>query len=194
MLKYIYYIITILVAVLITTITYAAHVPKPDPKVYQAALDSYTEYTNKHNLKKSKIITIVDYSIPKHKPRLWVLDINTGEIIIHTYVAHGVKSGKGSIPYRFSNIPGSHMSSLGLMITAKKPYYGKYGKSLRLIGTDKDLNSNVLRRAIVIHGSNYVSQRYVGHSRGCLSVPMHLGPALSELLRGSTPVYIHGET
>ncbi len=53
-------------------------------------------------------------------------------------------------------------------------YYGKHGKSRRLIGLDEQ-NSLALDRAIVIHGADYVDramarqQGRVGRSLGCFA-------------------------
>ena len=91
-------------------------------------------------------------------------------------VAHGKGSDLGNTGYlqRFSNDPGSNASSRGAYVTAT-PYYGKHGRSQRLIGLDSE-NNMALDRAIVIHGANYVDPTMIdehgriGRSFGCFAV------------------------
>lgn len=114
---------------------------------------------------------LVDYRKHISKKRLYVINIKTKSVVFKTYVSHGYASGKGT-PKVFSNRPGSHMSSLGKMKTGEF-YFGKNGKSVRLHGLERQ-NSNVYKRAIVIHPSGYMSikrKHNFGHSEGCLSIP-----------------------
>ena len=90
-------------------------------------------------------------------------------------VAHGQNSGH-NLTERFSNDEGSHMTSLGLFVTAD-PYVGRNGYSLRLHGLDCGVNDNAFDRAIVVHGALYVSLKILlrklgrlGRSHGCPAV------------------------
>ena len=66
-------------------------------------------------------------------------------------VAHGDGSEGGKVNgnLKFSNIDGSHCSSLGKYVIEEK-YNGKFGMSYRLTGLD-ETNSNARARAIVLH-------------------------------------------
>lgn len=125
-----------------------------------------------------KILTICDYSQSSKNKRLYVIDMETGELLFNTYVSHGKNSGL-EYATSFSNKPESHKSSLGFMITANT-YTGKAGYSLRLNGVEEDINDNVNRRDIVMHGSYYVNESRadegsnMGRSFGCPAVPYAL--------------------
>ena len=121
-------------------------------------------------------IGLVDYSKPSGEARFQMVDVAGGRIEHEWLVAHG----RGSDPAntgmveRFSNVPESNASSRGAYLTANA-YYGKHGRSRRLIGLDP-ANSIALERAIVLHGADYVSesmartQNRVGRSLGCFAV------------------------
>ena len=102
-------------------------------------------------------LTIVDYSRPSNQRRLYVLDLNSKEVIHNTWVGqgHGGKSGAGvdglgSSP-KMSNEDGSKMSSEGFMVAGKKDRGAKYGPNISLEGIDKN-NTNLKVREIVLHG------------------------------------------
>jgi hypothetical protein len=50
-------------------------------------------------------------------------------------------------------------------------YYGKHGLSYRLLGQEPGINDNVYKRAIVIHGADYIGYGKTGKSLGCLAIP-----------------------
>jgi hypothetical protein len=123
-------------------------------------------------------IIIVDYTQPSQTKRLAVMNIQSGKILFHARVAHGVKSG-GIYAEKLSNIIGSQQSSSGLFEVAEV-FNGKHGPSLRLKGLNKDLNGNALKRGIIIHSAEYVSIRSIlanwkdkfrlGRSDGCFAL------------------------
>lgn len=120
-------------------------------------------------------IGIVDFAKASLVPRLFIVDIATGEAHSHL-VAHG----RGSDPTRtgwaqsFSNEPGSLASSSGAFITGAE-YRGRHGRSLHLSGLDPE-NCNAKLRAIVVHSAWYVSPQIaadtgmLGRSEGCFAV------------------------
>ena len=73
-------------------------------------------------------LTIIDYSLASHRPRLWVLDLATGRVLARELVAHGRGSG-GDQAHRFSNRSGSLASSLGTFVT------GQITRSAAAMGT-----------------------------------------------------------
>jgi len=85
---------------------------------------------------------------------------------------------------------------LGLYVTAET-YEGKHGYSLRLDGMSKDLNDNARKRAIVIHGANYVSEDFIqrngrlGRSFGCPALPMDESKHIIDLIKNGTCLFIY---
>ena len=123
-------------------------------------------------------LTVIDYSLPSARPRLWVFDLSSGRLLFKELVAHGRNSGDG-VATRFSDAMGSRQSSLGLFRTADA-YVGQNGYSLRLDGLEPGFNGHARARAIVMHGAKYVDSTVasdngrVGRSWGC--------PALREAI------------
>lgn len=119
-------------------------------------------------------LAIIDYSRSSLERRLWVFDLTHGRVLQREFVAHGRQSGE-LFAERFSNLPGSHQSSLGLFRGAER-YIGRHGQSLRLDGLEPGVNDEARGRALVLHGADYVSpqwaQRYerMGRSLGCPAV------------------------
>ncbi|PHH58114.1 murein L,D-transpeptidase catalytic domain family protein [Coxiella burnetii] len=133
---------------------------------------------NEYGVEHNNILTIIDYSLPSNKKRLWVFDLAKDKLLFHTYVSHGIKSGILSSQY-FSNKVNSKASSIGVYDT-EKAYHGRHGLSLKLYGLDKNFNDNAYRRFIVMHGSWYVNETFIkkygraGRSWGCPSLPADL--------------------
>jgi len=123
-------------------------------------------------------LTLIDYSRPSTQQRLWVFDLQTGEIRFHELVAHGKGTGE-DLAEHFSDDMDSHQSSLGLFVTGDT-YVGSNGYSLRLDGLEPGFNGRARERAIVMHGATYVDGEFaakqgrLGRSWGC--------PALREAI------------
>lgn len=130
---------------------------------------------------------MVDFARASTDKRLFLIDNATDKCISTHYVAHGAGSG-GLIPDKFSNRPGSNMSSLGIYKCAET-YVGKHGKSLKLDGLDAT-NSNVRKRYIVMHTADYVSEKfirkygYLGRSQGCLAIDKKDAHLIDKLANG----------
>ena len=131
---------------------------------------------------------MIDYTKPSTEPRFWVFDLNHTGVLFEELVAHGRNTGDNRA-VRFSNQPGSLMSSLGVFLTGDT-YIGKHGLSLRLRGLEKGVNDNAMERAIVIHAANYVSEKAgtregrIGRSWGCPAVRPEISRQLIETVRG----------
>lgn len=80
----------------------------------------------------AKRLAVIDYSHSSLERRLWVFDLTHRRLLQREFVAHGRQSGE-LFAERFSNLPGSHQSSLGLFRGAES-YSGRHGHSLRLDG------------------------------------------------------------
>ena len=83
-----------------------------DPKVLRLALQATTCATQQGVVERPATLTVIDYSRPSTKPRLWVLDLATGKVLFEELVAHGQGSG-ADLATKFSDEPDSHQSSLG---------------------------------------------------------------------------------
>lgn len=168
-----------------------------DSTVFDSALTGFYNLKAAGKLSGDKdVLSIVDFTKSSREKRLWILDLDRKEVAYNTWVAHGKNSG-GDRATRFSNKESSHQSSLGFYLTGEV-YYGKHGRSLRLDGMDPGFNSNARKRAIVLHGADYVSPGFIkrvgrlGRSFGCPAVPADLSDEIIDRIREKTVLYIHG--
>jgi hypothetical protein len=142
-----------------------------------------------------KIISVIDFSLPSSKKRLFVIDVESCKVLYNTYVAHGSNSGK-EYATRFSNTPESNQSSLGFYETLGT-YMGDNGYSLRLEGLERGFNDNANRRAIVMHGAAYVNenlintQGYIGRSWGCPALPQNMYVPVINKIKNGTCLFIY---
>ncbi|GAB3009358.1 murein L,D-transpeptidase catalytic domain family protein [Niabella terrae] len=149
-------------------------------------------------LRNDSVLAIIDFDQPSYKKRLYIIDLKHYKILFNTLVAHGKNTGKEQAEF-FSNRNNSHQSSLGFYIT-DHTYYGSKGYSLKLIGLEKNVNSNAYRRAIVIHGAPYVSQSYIdaqgyiGRSFGCPAIPMAVTRNIIQTIRDGTCLFIYNKS
>lgn len=141
----------------------------------------------KKAMEHNHIVTVIDFSLPSNKKRLWVFDLNKNTLLFHTYVSHGIRSGKLNASY-FSNINNSKASSIGVFKAAQS-YYGRYGLALKLEGLEKGINHNAFNRAIVMHGGWYVDEKFIkkygraGRSWGCPALPPKLNKAIINTIK-----------
>ncbi len=159
------------------------------------AMNGYYALKSKDLLKNDSLLTIIDFSSPSVDQRFFIVDLKNKKIIKNTWVAHGMKSGANTAEY-FSNRKHSNKSSLGLYIT-NETYEGKHGYSLRLDGMNKGLNDNARKRAIVVHGADYVSNEFIakqgriGRSFGCPAVPMNEVTEIIDLIKNGSCLFIY---
>jgi L,D-transpeptidase-like protein len=164
-------------------------------KVFDLALSATRCATNAGDVERPATLTVIDYSKPSTEPRLWVVDLATRTMLFEELVAHGQGSG-GNVASKFSNVPDSHQSSLGLFVT-EDAYVGKNGYSLRLSGLEPGINDRALERAIVIHGAPYVngdiskSLGRLGRSHGCPAVREGVARSLIERVKGGSVVFAY---
>lgn len=156
--------------------------------VLKLALHAYQKLAQT-GVAKNRKLTVIDYTLPSTKKRLWVFDLASAKLDYQGLVSHGKNTGLNHATH-FTNQPGSKASSLGVFVTGQ-PYYGQHGYSLRLRGMDKGFNDNAYSRAIVVHGANYVSQNYVrrigrlGRSWGCFVLdPRDVQGVINEIKGG----------
>lgn len=142
---------------------------------------------NEASLPNKNYITIMDYAPHSREHRLFIVNMIDGSVL-RLHAAHGTGSDKKASGYarRFSNRNGSNQSSLGWVRTAET-YEGKHGYSLRLDGLSST-NSNLRKRAVVIHGAKYVWEQDVkqGRSWGCIAVSMKAYKLVIDKLKGGS--------
>ena len=165
---------------------------------YDVFRNAYVGFQNlRANTSASKsILTVVDFTMPSQKKRMWVIDLKAKKTLFNTVVSHGRNTGNVTAD-KFSNEPNSYMSSLGFYVT-DATYYGKHGLSLKLSGMDEEFNSNAMERAIVVHGADYATEDFIkqygrlGRSLGCPAVPTEISKDVIETIKDKTVLYIHG--
>jgi len=157
---------------------------------FEYAMKGHQQLLASRKLNNEKLLSIVDFSLPSSKKRLFILDLENKKMLFNTYVAHGRNSGK-EMAHAFSNEPESNKSSLGFYVTGDT-YIGKHGFSLRLLGEEKGINDNANNRAIVMHSAAYVSegaikmQGFIGRSLGCPALPENIyKPIIDKIKNGS---------
>ncbi len=156
-----------------------------------AALECAKKNETQHN----HIITVIDYSLPSNQKRLWIFDAEKEKLLFHTHVSHGFKSGETQSNY-FSNIENSKTSSIGVYLTANT-YYGRYGAALKLQGVEENFNDKAYERFIVMHGSWYVSEKFIkkygraGRSWGCPSVTRELVVPITQAIKDKSFLIIY---
>ena len=160
-------------------------------EVWTHALAAHRQATF-DGLTTSQLLTIIDYTRPATDQRLFVVDVDTHEVLETEYVAHGEGSG-GLWATQFSNRDGTHQSSLGTFITATT-YVGVRGLSLRLRGLEPGINDNAWSRGIVIHGTPNVSAARaltgsMGRTEGCPAVPRESARRLIRLIENGVVVF-----
>jgi len=167
-------------------------------KAFQYAYRGYKHLVEAGIVSRQNIISVIDFSQSSKNKRLYILDVENKEILMNTFVAHGRNSGK-EFATNFSNSLSSLKSSLGFYIT-KDTYFGEHGLSLRIDGLERGINDNAERRAVVIHGADYLGDRYLsdnpfsGRSWGCPAVPSQLSGQIIDMIKDGTVMFIYHPT
>lgn len=146
-----------------------------------------------HGIDVPERLAVIDFSLPSSEKRMWIFDLEKGELVLKDLVAHGKNSGNFRST-SFSNVEGSYQSSIGLF-QARESYYGKHGYSVRLDGLEPGINDHARQRAIVIHGADYVDEAWVskygriGRSHGCPAVDNDVIKRVVDNLKGGQLVF-----
>jgi len=167
------------------------------PKALETAFNSYFAYTTSHPDQVTKpFLYFVDYGLPSTEPRGYVFDMRSLAVVEGPFtVAHGRGSSttQYGVPTRFSNAPGSAMTSLGLYLAeglyAFRGHAGGQAYSsigLRLQGVMPGYNDKALARGVVAHGAPYVTPTKAGRSEGCPAMEQQRAQrVLPELANGA---------
>lgn len=169
--------------------------PDADPAVIQLALRARQCALTHGEADADDRLAVIDYSRPSTERRLWVFELKPARLLYAEHVAHGRGSGD-NLAQRFSNVEGSHQSSLGLFRTAET-YQGGNGYSLRMDGLEPGINDRARPRAIVMHGAPYVNpeqalrQGRLGRSFGCPAVRREIAHELIDTLKHGQLVFAY---
>lgn len=162
---------------------------------YNAFKQAYTGY-KKINTKKD-ILTLIDFTKPSTKERMYVIDLRSKKLLFVTHVSHGKNSGE-NYATSFSNKCGSNQSSLGFYLT-EGTYQGQNGLSLILNGLEKGINDKAKERAIVIHGAAYCnpsvtkSMGRLGRSLGCPALPLSISKEVINTIKDGSVLFIYAD-
>jgi len=169
-----------------------------DPKAFEYAWRGYHNLVKKGLIHKRAVLSICDFSQSSRAKRMYVIDVLHRKLLYRTYVAHGQNSGD-EYATSFSNDPDSYKSSLGFYVTMRT-YVGHNGLSLKLNGVDPGYNDMALKRQIVLHGSSYVSAKYMkdygelGTSLGCPALPSAVSGEIIHVVKGGSCLFIYHPT
>ena len=164
--------------------------------VFELAIKGLKKLALDGKLLNTDIVTIADYSQSCNNKRLYVIDLKNKRLLFNTYVAHGRNTGS-EYAKNFSNVEGSFKSSLGFYITANPVKGSHTGFSLVLDGVEKGINDHAGKRAIIIHGADYVTENFIrkygrlGRSQGCPALPPDLNKPIIESIKGGTCLFIY---
>lgn len=148
-----------------------------------------------------RYFALINMGLRSNEKRLLVFDTESMAVEKY-YVAHGKNSDKGpgntGWATKFSNVPESHQTSLGLYKCSEEYKSAKFGRAMRLDGLE-ETNSNARKRAIVLHGSSYVESNYVfkngvaGRSQGCPAVGYEYRDRIIDCLSNGRKLFIYKE-
>lgn len=165
-------------------------------KALQYGLKGYYYLSNRTDLKQKRYLTIVDFSLPSNKKRLYIIDMTKEEIVHKSIVSHGMKTGK-LFAEDFSNEEESHKSSLGFYITGHV-YDGRHDKSLKLHGLEKGYNDLAFDRGVVIHAAKYATEEFLhgngnvlGRSYGCPALPFENYDEVIDYIKDGSCFFIY---
>jgi hypothetical protein len=175
--------------------------PLSHPRALSDAFNSYFAYkaANPAQVKKP-LLYFVDYGLPSTEPRGYVFDMDVLKVVDGPFmVAHGRGSAspKDAIPTRFSNVPNSYATSLGLYVAQET--YGFRGRAagksyrsigLKLEGVSEGFNDNARARKVVAHGAPYVTPNRAGRSEGCPAIEQSRARKLLPALANGAMVFL----
>ena len=179
-------------------------------EAFKIACNGFRNLEKDEQLKNNKVLSIADFTQSSRKKRLYILDMVSVKVIMQIKVSHGKKSVKAGakgesryFPTEFSNIKGSNQSSLGFYVTqrtfnmpAHKTETGLIarGRALYIEGKENDFNSLARKRAIVIHGAEYVhevGEKPAEPSWGCPAIDFKVREAVLATIKEGTCFFIY---
>lgn len=167
---------------------------KRTPADYRSLSGEAQSFIRAHNLR-NDIYILIDFSIHSGKKRLFVWDFNQNKITHQYLVSHGCcdqswGSDRSKENPRFSNSEGSHCSSLGKYIVGERGWSNWGVNTKYLMHGMESANTNALRRAIVFHSWERVSDSEIypqgtPEGWGCPAVSNQAFREIDQLLQAS---------
>jgi hypothetical protein len=168
----------------------------------RVAVEAYYRYRSERPQGVHKpYLYFVDLGLDPATPRGYVFDMEALSLVEGPFtVAHGSGSSttRDAVPSVFSNLPGSHTSSLGLYLTqGTYTFSGRAGGrryssiGLRLKGESGSFNDAAEARGIVVHGAPYVTPQGAGRSEGCPAMEPERASRLLPLLANGSVVFVY---
>jgi len=164
-------------------------------EAFRYAYIGYQSLRKQHRLNEKDLFSIIDFTKDSSSKRFYTIDLEKMKIVYYTYVAHGRNSGEIKSS-SFSDAMESNKSSIGFYITGTT-YIGSKGFSLMLYGDEKGYNSNLAKRAVVIHTANYANENYIartgrmGRSLGCPVLPENIYKQVIETIKEKTMIFAY---
>lgn len=167
----------------------------PRPEVLELARTAYRCAVAAHAIDDTGILAVIDFELPSSARRLAIVDLRTGAVLREVRVTHGRGSG-GDHATSFSNVEGSHQSSVGVYRTAGA-YVGTHGRAVLLDGLDPGWNDGARAREIVLHRAAYASDAFLerwgrlGRSHGCPALDPAVADAIIDLVDQGTLIFAY---
>jgi hypothetical protein len=164
--------------------------------ISRATFEAARLKAERHGLQ-ARMLAIADMTQPSTAQRMVVIDLVGKKVVMRTWVAHGQNSGD-LMATRFSNTNESHQTSLGLYKVGQRIVSPKHGPALLLDGLDRGVNDKARAREIIVHGADYVSEKFIekngrlGRSWGCPAIPREEMARAIEFLGDGGLLYVHG--
>lgn len=150
----------------------------PQGQIRKALLDDALVALKRHGgrIARQDQIYLVDFKAHSSKPRLFRLDMASGEVTAYR-TAHGRNSDPAHTGFaeRFSNVKDSGESSVGAYLTAGMSSGAKHGANVLLDGLEPT-NNEARDRAIIVHAADYCEPEFLaregklGRSLGCFAL------------------------
>lgn len=163
--------------------------------VFLQAYKGYLLLLGRGLVRQPDLLSIADFSQSSKNKRLYILDLKQEKVLMQTVVMHGKNSG-ADMATSFSNVNNSNKSVLGFLLTADT-YIGSHGLSLRFRGMEPGINDMVTNRAIVVHGSKFITEQtmrqhaVLTNSLGCPAVPMSQSKFIIQAIKGGSVYFIY---
>ncbi|MBS0295304.1 MAG: murein L,D-transpeptidase catalytic domain family protein [Proteobacteria bacterium] len=150
----------------------------PQRQIRTALLDDALVALKRHGdrIANKDHIFLVDFQQHSSKPRLFKLDLRTGQVqSFRTAHGRGSDPSRTGFAKRFSNTPNSDASSVGAYVTAGQSVGARDGANVLLDGLDAT-NNQARARAVIVHGADYCEPGYLaregmlGRSNGCFAL------------------------
>ena len=161
----------------------------------QLKMEEALQYAQKNKMD-TTVCILVDFNKFSYVERMLVIDLQTKTVISRGQVAHGMGS-TFSIKPRFSNLVGSHLSSLGKYKIGDRGWstWGIHVKYL-LHGLEPT-NNNALKRNVVLHSWEVIPDeidrrrpKAAAQGYGCPAVSNKYMKHLDKVLKGKKNVLL----